>query len=306
MPDMNGIELLRALREDERFQSLPVILFSARTEETRGSEIGLGANDYLTKPFSAKELLSRVRTQILLHEIRNKALHQVTLANKELEAFSYSVSHDLRAPLRHIASFSQILIEDYADKLDDQGRDYIKRVLASTIRMSRLIDDLLNLSRITRHNISNNKVDLSALARKITEDYKANNPSSALEANIEEGIVVQGDAGLLEIVLDNLFGNALKFSSTRPRPKVSFGSKVKNGITYYFIKDNGVGFDMAYKNKLFGTFERLHSQEQFPGNGIGLATVQRIIQRHGGHIFAESKVEEGATFYFSIIPSDQA
>jgi light-regulated signal transduction histidine kinase (bacteriophytochrome) len=221
-------------------------------------------------------------------------------ANKELEAFSYSVSHDLRAPLRSIDGFSQALLEDYQDKLDDEGQNHLQRVRAATQRMAQLIDDMLALSRVTRAEINREPIDLSALARSLPAELQKAEPGREVEFVIEDGLVANGDARLLRIVLENLFRNAWKFTGKHPRAKIEFAATQNNGKSAYFVRDDGAGFDMAYVNKLFGAFQRLHAMTEFNGTGIGLATVQRIIRRHGGRVWAEGEVEKGATFYFTL------
>ena len=226
-----------------------------------------------------------------------KELEQV---NKELEAFSYSVSHDLRAPLRSIDGFSQALLEDYEDKLDEQGKDYLRRVRAATQRMSQLIDDLLNLSRISRTEMHYEEVNLTAIAKAIAAELQKTQPERQVEFVIGENIVAHGDSHLLRIVLDNLLRNAWKFTSKHPHAKIEFGTIQQDGRLVYYVRDNGAGFDMNYANKLFTPFQRLHKSTEFEGTGIGLATVQRIIHRHGGSVWAEGEVEKGATFYFTL------
>jgi len=225
---------------------------------------------------------------------------QLKAANKELEAFAYSVSHDLRAPLRSINGFSEILLEDYSDSLDTEGRDYLQRVRAASRRMAALIDDLLTLSRITRRKMHHETVVLSALARRIAAELQETQADRDVEFVIEDGVLAEGDAGLLQVVLQNLMGNAWKFTSKQPHPRIQVGVTENDGERAYFVRDNGAGFDMAYADKLFGAFQRLHSDEDFAGTGIGLATVQRIIYRHGGRVWAEGEVGQGATFYFTL------
>ena len=225
---------------------------------------------------------------------------QLQAANKELEAFSYSVSHDLRAPLRTLDGFSQALLEDYGDELDELGKDYLQRVRYAAQHMAQLIDDMLSLSRITRSEIRCEKVDLTALARSIAAELKQRQPERHVEFIIAEGLAANGDARLLRVVLDNLMGNAWKFTRTRECARVEFGHTKADGESAYFVRDNGVGFDMAYVDKLFGAFQRLHSPVEFEGTGIGLATVQRIIHRHGGRVWAEGAVNQGAIFGFTL------
>lgn len=227
-------------------------------------------------------------------------LHQANALNQELEAFSYSVSHDLRAPLRSIDGFSQALLEDYNDKLDEEGRDYLNRVRASSIRMAQLIDDLLNLSRVTRSEIRPGLVNLSALTRSIAEGLRQIEPERRVHIVIADHVMTVGDEPLLRAVLENLLNNAWKFTRNCPLARIEFGIQQREGKPWFFVRDNGVGFDMAYVDKLFGAFQRLHSEAEFEGTGIGLATVQRIIHRHGGQVAAESQEGLGAIFYFSL------
>jgi len=219
-------------------------------------------------------------------------------ANKELEAFSYSVSHDLRAPLRSIDGFSQALIEEYEDRLDGAGKSYLQRVRAATQRMGVLIDDLLNLSRVTRAPLRRARVNLSALAQSIVEDLRHAQPERAVEFVIAPGLDDDCDTNLIRIVLENLLGNAWKFTSRHAAARIEFGCE---GETY-FVRDDGAGFDATYKAKLFGAFQRLHNVHEFSGTGIGLATVQRIIRRHGGRVVADGAPEKGATFSFTLHP----
>ena len=222
-------------------------------------------------------------------------------ANRELEAFSYSVAHDLRAPLRAISGFSEILVEDYDHKLDDEGRRYLRDIQESAHTMARLIDDLLSLARLSRAELHRQRVDLSEIARSVAARLHKNEPERRVEFAIAEGLGDEGDAGLLSIAIENLIGNAWKYSSKREQARIEMGvMPPPNGRSVYFIRDNGAGFDMAYYSKLFGVFQRLHSVHEFEGTGIGLATVQRIIRRHGGRIWAEAKVDHGATFFFTL------
>jgi PAS domain S-box-containing protein len=225
---------------------------------------------------------------------------QLEAANKELEAFSYSVSHDLRAPLRAIEGFSRILREKYPDQLDDVGKDFLRRVGAATQRLGQLIDDLLKLSRLTRSEMRHETVDLSSIAAAVAAELQQREPQRRAEVVIAPGVVACGDAPLLRIVLENLLGNAWKFTRPRETTRIEFGAAESSGTMTYFVRDNGAGFDMAFVGKLFGPFQRLHSATEFPGAGIGLATVQRIIQRHGGRVWAAGAVERGATFSFTL------
>ena len=225
---------------------------------------------------------------------------QLEVANRELESFAYSVSHDLRAPLRSIDGFSNMLLEDYSDMLDDQGRDYLQRVSSNTRRMTQLIDGILDLSRMTRGELEYRTVDISELATSISEDLQQQQPERQVEFLITPGLVVNGDMRLLRAAFENLLGNAWKFTSKCEKAKIEFGHNQINERFIYYIRDNGAGFDMANAERLFGTFQRLHTNEEFEGTGIGLATVQRIIRRHGGDVWAEGEVGKGATFYFTL------
>jgi light-regulated signal transduction histidine kinase (bacteriophytochrome) len=226
---------------------------------------------------------------------------ELLAANRELEAFSYSVSHDLRAPLRTIDGFSQAVLEDCADQLGDPGRGHLNRVRAATQHMGQLIDDLIKLARVARAEMKREVVDLSALAASVVTDLQNSLPARKLEWHITPGLVASGDAALLRVVLDNLFGNASKFTSQQAHARIELGALPPTaGEQAYFVRDNGVGFDMTYADKLFGAFQRLHNVSEFPGTGIGLATVQRIIHRHGGRVWAESAAGKGATFYFTL------
>jgi signal transduction histidine kinase len=222
-------------------------------------------------------------------------------ANKELEAFNYAVSHDLRMPLTSIDGFSQALLEHYADTLDAQGQDYLQRIHRATQRMADLIDALLALSQVTRAELLREAVDVSALARAIAADLQRREPTRQVEFIIADGLVASGDARLLGVVLENLFSNAWKFTARQPWARIEFGVLPPHGgAPVFFVRDNGVGFDMADADKLFRAFQRLHGRMEYPGTGIGLATVQRITHRHGGRIWAEGAVGQGATFYFTL------
>jgi light-regulated signal transduction histidine kinase (bacteriophytochrome) len=226
---------------------------------------------------------------------------ELEVANRELEAFSYSVSHDLRAPLRAIDGFSLALLEDCSDKLDDQGKNYLNRVRAATQRMGQLIDDMLQLAQIARVEMRHEAVKLSDIALDTLEELHRSELERKIEWAVTPDIVVMGDPRLLKIALDNLLANAWKYTARQVQPRIEFGfAQTAEGITEYFVRDNGAGFDMAYASKLFGAFQRLHTVAEFPGTGVGLAIVQRIIHRHGGKVRGEGKTDQGATFYFSL------
>jgi signal transduction histidine kinase len=252
----------------------------------------------------AAELEQRVaeRTQEL--EQRNEALRhnttQLLAANSELDAFAYSVSHDLRAPLRSIDGFSQVLLEDYGAKLDEAGRDSLHRVRAASQRMATLIDDLLKLARVTRAEMRTEHVDLSGMAQDILLEIQRATPDRHVDVVITPGLAARGDSRLLRVVLENLLRNSWKYTGKQPHPRVEFTMVNTNGDRAFVIKDNGAGFDMKYADKLFGVFQRLHSAAEFEGTGVGLATVRRIINRHGGRIWAEGAIDQGAAFYFTL------
>jgi signal transduction histidine kinase len=225
---------------------------------------------------------------------------QLEDANQELEAFSYSVSHDLRAPLRHLDGFSKLLLDKSAS-LGDEGRDYLQHIRGAAVRMGQLIDDLLRLSRITRAEVVKEAVDLSQMAGEIAAELRQAAPARDGEFAIEKGVTADGDPRLLRVVMENLLSNAWKYTAQKPRARIVFGCvREGRGQPVYYVQDNGAGFDMAYAGKLFGPFQRLHPESEFPGIGIGLATVQRIIHKHGGRVRAEAAVGEGATFSFTL------
>src|SRR5438445_6099305 len=240
------------------------------------------------------------------HELeeRNEALRrnaaELAASNTELDAFAYSVSHDLRAPLRSIDGFSQVLLEDYAARLDEAGRDSLQRVRAATQRMGTLIDDLLKLARVTRAEMRTEAVDLSGMAQDIAAELQRTTPARQVEFAIAPGLGARGDPRLLRVALDNLLRNSWKYTAKQAQPRIEFASIQVNGTRAFMVRDNGAGFDMKYADKLFGVFQRLHSASEFEGTGVGLATVRRIITRHGGRTWAEGAVGQGATFYFTL------
>ena len=235
-------------------------------------------------------------------EESNAELRQLTsdlqTSNQELEAFSYSVSHDLRTPLQSVLGFSELLVERCEAQLDVRGKEYLRRLQEGCYRMVDLIEDMLMLSHISRREMHQEPVDLSLLAKTVASTLAMAQPRRRVTFDITEGLVTSGDAGLLRVVLENLLGNAWKFTGKKRRARIAFGCAEDPPV--YFVRDNGAGFDMAAADKLFGTFQRLHTANEYPGTGIGLATVQRIISRHGGRIWAEAAVGQGATFYFTL------
>lgn len=255
----------------------------------------------------AEEVTERARSEVevirlnaeLEGRVRQRTA-QLEAANHELEAFGYSVSHDLRAPLRAIDGFSQALIEDLPDIIPEEGRRYLDRIRSSTQRMGQLIEDLLNLSRVSRGSLVHQPVDMSEIARQVASDLQQREEKRVVKVTVSDGMDTHGDARLLRALLENLIGNAWKFTSRTEDAQIDIGALHDGEATTYFVRDNGAGFDMAYADKLFGAFQRLHSANEFPGTGIGLATVQRIVNRHGGRIWAEAKIGEGATFFFTL------
>jgi light-regulated signal transduction histidine kinase (bacteriophytochrome) len=248
-------------------------------------------NEHLEKEVNERKRAGDETQQI------NRELRAV---NKELEAFSYSVSHDLRTPLRSIDGFSQALLEDYADKLDSTAMEHLHRVRSAAQRMAALIDDMLNLSRVTRCELRREKLDLSAMAKLIAADLQEAEPGRRVEFVIEDGLIADGDPHLLRAAMENLLRNSWKYTSGHPTARIEFGRSGENEKHPFVVRDDGAGFDPRYADRLFGAFQRLHSAKEFPGTGVGLATVLRIIHRHGGEIWAEAEVEKGATFYFTL------
>ncbi len=293
----------------ENGQRAMLNIFEDFDAERKNSEGSQRAMLNILEDFDAEKIKVKLANQQLGSEIEERKRaeeetlrvnREVVTANKELEAFSYSVSHDLRAPLRSIDGFSQALLEDCAGALDEQGTNYLRRVRAATQRMGQLIDDLLNLSRMTRAAMHPERVNISALARSVAAELQRTQPERHVEFQVEEGLEALADAHLLRIVLENLLGNAWKFTSKRADARVELGAAESRGVLAYFVRDNGAGFDASHTDRLFGAFQRLHAMSEFPGTGIGLATVQRIIQRHGGGVWAEGVVDRGASFYFTL------
>jgi light-regulated signal transduction histidine kinase (bacteriophytochrome) len=298
---MDGVALLRALRAHDETRSVPVVLLSARAgEESVLAGLDTGADDYLVKPFSARELLSRVAVHLEMAKIRKAAADALERKNKELEAFNYSVSHDLRAPVRAIEGFSAILIEEYADRLDAQGKEFLGHVRDSARRMNGLIDDMLRLSKLERAEMRCTAVDLSEMARRIGQTLRTANPGHPVELIVQPGLVAHADPNLLQILLENLLGNAWKFTTKTASPRVECGAADEDGVTTYYVKDNGAGFEPSHAHRLFAPFRRLHSDKDFPGTGVGLATVSRVVDRHGGRVWAEAAVGAGATIFWTL------
>jgi len=302
MPGLDGAGLVRALRADPATVSLPVILLSARAGEEAAVEgIDAGSDDYLVKPFSARELLARVRTHVELARLRREWVSELERANRELDAFSYSVSHDLRAPLRAIDGFTRKVVADHSAALDGEARGYLERVTKAVARMSALIEALLELARISRASLKKDDVDLSAQAADVTADLRAAHPERAPTVDIAPGLTARGDRRLLSVVLVNLLGNAWKFTGRTDGARIEF-ARHPGEPHAFVVRDNGAGFDAAHAARLFAPFQRFHQASEFAGTGVGLATVQRVVNRHGGRIWAQSAPGQGAAFFFTLPP----
>jgi PAS domain S-box-containing protein len=273
-------------------------LASASVIDLDGEAGVLWATLDLTHPLKAEAEVRRLNAELERRVAERTA--QLALANQELESFAYSVSHDLRAPLRAIDGFSKAILEDYAQQLDASGRDYLDRVRAASQRMGDLIDDLLNLSRVSRGELRPASVDLSDLARRLIEAFRAQHPDRSVEVVLQPNVRAVGDPNLLRVVMDNLLGNSWKYTSRTANARIEFGATEQDGERTYRVGDNGAGYDPAYAGKLFKPFQRLHHTDEFEGHGIGLATVLRVVSRHGGRAWSEGAIGKGATFYFSL------
>jgi two-component system, NtrC family, sensor kinase len=336
MPGIGGQETCRRIKASAVLRNTPLIMLTA-VEDRQALIEGLstGADDYIAKSNEFDVLRARIHAQIRrkqfedenrrirdqllrseleaagaraareLAETKSALVEELKYKNKELETFSYSVSHDLRAPLRSIDGFSQALIEDYGDRLDETAKNYLHRIRTAAQRMAALIDDMLLLSRISRAQVNRERVDISSLAHTVAEELKNENPERVVTVKIQSDLTTHADRGLMRVLLDNLLGNAWKFTARTSDARIELRAQAQGADTVFFVKDNGAGFDMAHANVLFQPFQRLHDAADFPGTGIGLATVQRVVDHHGGRIWAEGKVGCGATVFFTI-PSSRS
>jgi two-component system sensor histidine kinase/response regulator len=314
MPEMDGIALLNAA-----LQAAPdmvgIIMTGAGTVATAVEAMKTGALDYILKPFKLSVILPVISRALAMRRLRleneeltlrlHERADQLEAANKELEAFSYSVSHDLRAPLRAIDGYCRMIEEDSGDKLDEEGKRLFAVVRASGQKMGQLIDDLLAFSKLGRQHMNASQVDMNALVNEAWKEVQASSPEIAADFRLQPLPLAWGDRALLKQVWINLLSNAMKYSAKRDKPVVEVGGDAQGSMMSFCVKDNGAGFDMRYADKLFGVFQRLHREEEFSGTGIGLAIVQRVVIRHGGRVWAEGKKDEGAAFFFSL-PGDEA
>ena len=293
-----------------RYEHLPLV-----SRDGRHTDVEFVSNDYDVDgerviQCNVRDITERKQAERAVHALSaelerrvDERTAQVEALNRELQAFGHSVSHDLRAPLRQVEQFSQLLLDEHAAQLDGSGREYVDHILKSTRRMGQLITDLLRLSQVTEAEMRPQPVDLSALCQSIVADLRRGEPNRRVDVVLEPDVVTEGDPGLLRVALENLLNNSWKYTSTHPTARIEFGRIERDGGEIYFVRDDGVGFDMAHVGKLFGAFQRLHGEAEFEGTGIGLATVQRIVHRHGGRVWAESAVDRGTTIYFTLAPS---
>jgi len=313
MPEMDGYELAELMRGERIHSTVPIIFVTAayRQEVEIFKGYSAGAVDYLVKPLQAEILLNKVKVFLDIYRQKqeinqlNTALaaraDELAAANRELDAFNLAVSHDLRSPAINIANFCRIISEKHAASLDEKGRKYLWIIQEESLRMDKLINTLLGFSRLSRQEMVHQEVDLSALARSISHELQLHDPGRRAEFIIAEHLSCRGDQDLLKVALSNLLGNAWKYSAKEALAKIEFGAvNGDNPAPTFYVRDNGVGFNRNYAGKLFKIFQRLHSTADFEGHGVGLVTVERIIQRHGGKIWAESEEGDGATFFFTL------
>ncbi|HEY3973649.1 MAG TPA: response regulator [Candidatus Sulfotelmatobacter sp.] len=340
MPNLSGKETCKIIKKRAAWRQIPlVILTSVEEAQALVEGINAGADDYVPKSGDFEVLKARVRAQLRRKQFEdeNQSIHEKLLAkelevaqakaaqeiaetrasltdelqrkNQELETFTYSVSHDLRAPVRALHGFSQMLREDFAGQLPPKAEEYLCKIQEAAIRMGNLVEALLHLSRLDRATVNCESLDLSQMARAIAEELQQSEPERQVDFLIEDGLIIEADRHLIRAALDNLMGNAWKFTRKQPHARIEVGAAPKPAVMTYLVRDNGAGFDLAYADKLFAPFQRMHRQADFPGTGIGLATVRRIVERHGGRVWAESQVGQGATFSFTLasssIPSEE-
>ncbi len=309
MPEMDGIALVRAARESDP-DLVSVMMTGAGTIATAVETMKAGALDYILKPFELSVILPVLSRALTIRRLRmeNVALErqlrertvELEAANQELEAFSYSVSHDLRAPLRAVDGFSQILLKESESRLSEREQQLLLKISSSAAQMGELIEGLLNLSRLGRQPLSKRPLNLTALVGQVLDELGKEREGRQLEIRVSELPECLGDPALLKPVFVNLISNAIKFTRAKETAIVEIGWREQNGEEVFFVRDNGAGFDMRYAHKLFGAFQRLHNRDEFEGTGIGLSIVQRVIRRHGGRIWAEAEVGKGARFYFTL------
>jgi light-regulated signal transduction histidine kinase (bacteriophytochrome) len=319
MPGLDGFGLLRALRSEARTRMVPVIMLSARAgEEAHVEGLEAGADDYLSKPFSARELLARVGARLEISRLRRaneEQIHQLNEelerkviertaqlqeSNRELESFSYSVSHDLRAPLRHILGFAELLGKSARGSLDDKSQRYLRTISEAAQKGGQLVDDLLAFSRLGRGDVKRSRVDLERLVDELRMELAPETEGRQVLWRVSSLPAVEGDPALLRLALKNLLSNSIKYTRPRSEARIELSAEDSPREVVVHVRDNGVGFEMEYVDKLFGVFQRLHTAEQFEGTGIGLANVRRIVSRHGGRVWAEGAVDQGATFHFTL------
>jgi signal transduction histidine kinase len=310
LPDSQDLDTFNKVKAQA--PDIPIVVISGSEDEGIAMEaVKRGAQDYLVKGQINSNLLKRSILYAIernwadrqirkLNQELEKSLTELKEVNKELGAFTYSVSHDLRAPLRAITGFSNILLEDHSDKIDSEGKRLLDVIQSNTKKMGQLIDDLLSFSRLGRKEIRKSNANMENLAKSIFEELRIINPERTLKLNLNTLPPARGDPSLIREVFVNLLTNAIKFTKNKENAIIEIGGEAEGRENIYYVKDNGVGFDMKYVNKLFGVFQRLHSDKEFEGTGVGLAIVQRIIHRHGGRVWAEGKVNGGATFYFAL------
>ncbi|OGU16845.1 MAG: hypothetical protein A2076_00340 [Geobacteraceae bacterium GWC2_53_11] len=341
MPEMDGFEVCRRIKSDVLYQTIPVIMITAFADtENRIRGIEAGAEDFISNPFNSAEVLARIKMLLKVKSLNDQlqsaynevaklntdqavrsaelevanlemkasaaelkaANEELEAVNIELEAFNYTVAHDLRNPLNVVSSYCQMIKELYGEKLDEKCLHYIQQAYEGTLRMSQLIEALLNFSRLTHTELKRKSVDLSSMANEVAGELKGNETARRVEVRIAEGMIANGDANLLRVVLVNLLDNAWKYTGIREGGVIEFGAKDLDGNPVYFVRDNGAGFDNAAAERIFVPFQRLPGAEECRGFGIGLATVERIIKRHGGKVWAEGEPGKGATFYFTLEP----